>query len=55
MDYEKQTEWDLKNTTQIKLKLNNRTDADIIEWVKSLDNKQGTIKAIIRKHIREQK
>ena len=55
MDYTKQTEWDAKNTVQLKLKLNRRTDADIIDWLNSLDNKQGTIKDIIRKEIGESK
>lgn len=41
-------EWDRTNTTQLKIKLNNNTDRDIIEWLASLDNKQGTIKDIIR-------
>jgi len=40
--------WDRENTTQLKIKLNNNTDHDIIEWLSELDNKQGTIKAIIR-------
>ncbi len=42
-------DWDKSNTTQVKLKLNNKTDKDIIEWLNSLENKQGTIKDIIRK------
>ncbi len=41
-------EWDKKNTTQFKIKLNNKTDKDIIEWLEDLDNKQGTVKEIIR-------
>lgn len=41
--------WDKNNTTQFKIKLNNNnTDRDIIEWLESLDNKQGTVKEIIR-------
>ena len=44
-----QKDWDKHNTTQIKLKLNNNTDKDIIEWLGSLENKQGTIKDLIRK------
>lgn len=40
--------WDRENTTQIKIKLNNHTDSDIIEWFQMLDNKQGTIKEMIR-------
>ena len=41
--------WDKSNTTQVKLKLNNNTDKDIIEWLNSLENKQGTLKYLIRK------
>lgn len=41
-------EWDKENTTQVKIKLNNRTDRDIIDWLSEVDNKQGTIKDIIR-------
>ena len=41
-------DWDRSNTTQFKLKLNNNKDRDIIEWLGSLDNKQGEIKELIR-------
>ena len=40
--------WDKNNTTQFKIKLNNNTDRDIIEWLESLENKQGTVKEMIR-------
>lgn len=40
--------WDKNNTTQFKIKLNNNTDCDIIDWLKGLDNKQGTVKELIR-------
>jgi len=40
--------WDKDNTTQLKVKLNNNTDRDIIDWLNGLDNKQGTIKEMIR-------
>ena len=40
--------WDKNNTTQFKIKLNNNTDRDIIEWLDSLENKQGTVKEMIR-------
>ena len=33
------------------LKLNDRTDQDILAWLASLDNKQGTIKRLIREEI----
>lgn len=41
-------EWDKANTTQVKIKLNNNTDQDIIQWLSGLENKQGTIKSLIR-------
>lgn len=40
--------WDAAHTTQIKLKLNDSTDADILDWLARQDNKQGYIKALIR-------
>ena len=43
--------WVRENTTQVKLKLNNRTDADIIEWLNRQPSKQGSIKDLIRKSI----
>lgn len=55
MDYTKQTEWDAQNTVQVKLKLNKRTDLDIIEWISAQSNKQGKIKELIRKEIGESK
>ena len=43
--------YDAKNTVQVKLKLNSKTDADIIEKLESVDNKQGFIKELIRNTI----
>lgn len=40
--------YDAENTVQIKLKLNRKTDADIIERLAAVANKQGYIKALIR-------
>ena len=45
---EAKAKWDAENTTQIKLKLNHHTDADIIEKLKSVPNKQGYLKQLIR-------
>lgn len=39
--------YDAANTIQFKIKLNKATDADIIEHLKSKDNKQGYIKELI--------
>ena len=40
--------YDAANTTQIHLKLNNKTDADILSYLAQLDNVQGFIKSAIR-------
>ncbi len=40
--------YDKANTTQIKMKLNNKTDADILEHLDKQKNKQGYIKQLIR-------
>ena len=46
--YDAQERYDKENTIQIRLKLNRKTDADIIEKLNSVDNKQGYIKRLIR-------
>lgn len=46
--YEAQERYSKENTIQVKLKLNKKTDADIIEKLNSVDNKQGYIKRLIR-------
>ena len=38
-------------TTLVTLRLNHNTDKDILDWLESLDNKQGYIKDLIRKDI----
>ena len=40
--------YDAAHTTQIHLKLNNKTDADILAFLGQLDNVQGFIKDAIR-------
>lgn len=40
--------YDRLNTKQIVLKLNKRTDVDILEVLESVGNKQGYIKSLIR-------
>lgn len=40
--------WDRNNTIQYKMKLQRRTDADIIALFETLENKQGYIKQLIR-------
>ena len=45
--------YDKKNTVQLHFKLNKRTDADILEHLKRIGNKQGYVKALIRKDMRK--
>ena len=54
---DQQNWYDEIHTTQIKLKLNKKTDRDILDWLwkKLTDNKtsmQGEIKRLIREEIR---
>ena len=54
--YDSQNRYDEWNTAQIKLKLNRKTDADILEWVKQQKygrntSIQGSIKKLIRQEI----
>ena len=44
--------YDDKNTVQIKIKLNHNTDAELIEKLKSVGNKQGYIKNLIKQDIK---
>jgi len=46
-----QAKYDKDNTVQVKLKLNKKTDADIISWLDDISNKQGYIKELIRADI----
>lgn len=43
--------WAAANVKQIKFNLNLESDADIIEKLDSLDNKQGYIKAALRAYM----
>lgn len=43
--------YDRENTRQIKLKLNNKTDNDIIQRLSNVGNIQGYIKKLIRADI----
>lgn len=45
--------YDAANTRQIHLKLNIKTDADILEHIKKQKSIQGYIKKLIREDIRE--
>ena len=46
--------YDDNNTIQFKMKLNKGTDADIIEKLESVPNKQGYIKKLIRNDIEKE-
>ena len=46
---ERQWKYDKANTKSYRLKLNKKTDADIIAWLEQVPNKQGYIKELIRK------
>lgn len=47
-DSEAKKKWDRENTVVVTMKLNKNQDADIIEKLNSVDNKQGYIKRLIR-------
>lgn len=54
--YDPQNRYDEWNTVQLKLKLNRKTDADILEWAKQQKygrsrSIQGSIKTLIRQEI----
>ena len=46
-----QSKNDKKNTSGFYMKLNIRTDADIIRWLWKQPSKQGTVKRLIREEI----
>ena len=49
---ESNKKYDKNNTNQIKLKLNLKTDKDILDKLNSVGNKQGYIKNLIRNDIK---
>lgn len=49
--YGPQEKYQKENITRVVLKLNKKTDEDLLVWLGTLDNKQGTIKEILREHI----
>ena len=48
-----QKKYDEANTVQVKLKLNRKTDADILNRLAKAESKQGYIKALIRADLQE--
>jgi hypothetical protein len=53
-NYKHTKKYDADNTTRIALKLNDRTDKDILDFLEKSGNKQGTIKNLIREEIKRQ-
>ena len=50
---DQQNWYDEMHTTQVKLKLNNKTDADILDWIhKQRYNRSATIQGEIKRLIR---
>lgn len=52
--YKPQERYDAANTKQIRLKLNVKTDKDILDWLEAQDTKQGAIKGLIREAIKNE-
>ena len=48
-----QKKYDSENTRQVHLKLNRRTDKDVLEKLDTLSSKQGYIKELIRADLRK--
>ena len=44
--------YDALNTTRLYVRLNNKTDADILEHLDQIENKQGYVKNLIRKDMK---
>lgn len=49
--YDAQTAWKANNTTRIVLNLNHRTDAELLDFLRITQNRQGLIKQLLRDHI----
>ena len=47
-----QEKYDANNTVQVKMKLNTKTDADVLQRLRSAGNVQGYIKSLIRADMR---
>lgn len=43
--------FDKENTIKLTLKINKRTDADIIAWIEKVENKNSYLKQLIRADI----
>lgn len=51
---ESQTRWERENTMWISIKLNHRTDADIIEYLNRQPSKMGCIKEALREQMKKE-
>lgn len=49
-----QAKYDKANTTGFYMKLNTKTDQDILEWLACQGSKQGAIKDLIREKIQSE-
>lgn len=49
-----QEKYDKLNTVKVLLKLNKKTDADVLARLEEVENKQGYIKRLIREDIRRE-
>lgn len=47
-----QAKYDARETVQFKMKLNKKTDADVIQRLEEQPNKQGYVKRLIREDMR---
>lgn len=50
-----QAKYDKAHTTGFYMKLNLRTDRDILQWFWKQQSKQGAVKALIRKEIERER
>lgn len=48
-----QVEFQKNNTTRIRFQLNNEYDADIIEFMNTLSNKNGYLKELVREDMKK--
>ena len=46
--------YDRENTKRVFIKLNKNTDKDILDYLDGITNKQGYIKSLIRKDMKQQ-
>jgi hypothetical protein len=54
-DSEAKKRWDRENTKQFKMRLNLRTDSDIIQQLENQESVQGYLKRLIRNDMKEEK